>query len=358
MKVYVRFIILSFLKSLMLVSIIFFTLVFILNTLTEVEFFNEIKVEPYFPIYISLLNTPALLFEMFPFIFLIATQLFFLNIFNSNQIQIFKYSGLKNTKILGIITITSFFSGVIIISLFYSLSSNLKNIYLEIKNKYTTDGKYLAVITNNGLWIKDSYYDDITNIIHASKIEGHFLTDNFITQFDEDYNVLRYVYSKKIDIKENNWHIFDPTIYEDEVTLKKDFIKIYSNFNYEKIQSLFSNLSSLSIIELFELKKNYRSLNYSTTEVDIQIQKLISYPFYLFLMTILSSIIMFNTRSFKSNTLKISVGLFLSVIIYYIYNFFLVMGKTEKLSINIAIWLPMFLLFITSIIISNKINEK
>ena len=44
MKVYVRFIILSFLKSLMLVSIIFFTLVFILNTLTEVEFFNEIKV--------------------------------------------------------------------------------------------------------------------------------------------------------------------------------------------------------------------------------------------------------------------------------------------------------------------------
>jgi hypothetical protein len=34
------------------------------------------------------------------------------------------------------------------------------------------------------------------------------------------------------------------------------------------------------------------------------------------------------------------------------------MGKTEKLTINIAIWLPLFLLFITSIIISNKINEK
>ena len=156
---------------------------------------------------------------------------------------------------------------------FYSLSSNLKNIYLEIKNKYTTDDKYLAVITNNGLWIKDNYYDDITNIIHASNIEDHFLTDNFITQFDKDYNVVRYVYSKKIDIRENNWHLFNPTIYEDEFTLKKDFIKIQSNFNYEKIQSLFSNLSSLSIIELFELEKNYKSINYSTTEVNIQIQK-------------------------------------------------------------------------------------
>ena len=75
-------------------------------------------------------------------------------------------------------------------------------------------------------------------------------------------------------------------------------------------------------------------------------------------MTILSSVIMFSTKNFESTTLKISVGLFLSVIIYYINNFFLVMGKTEKLSINIAIWLPLFLLFITSIIISNKINEK
>ena len=358
MKVYIKFIILSFLKSLMLVSIIFFSLVFILNTLTEVEFFNEIKVEPYFPIYISLLNTPALLFEMLPFIFLIATQFFFINIFNSNQIQIFKYSGLKNSKILGILSITSFLTGIIIILFFYSLSSNLKNIYLEIKNKYTTDDKYLAVITNNGLWIKDNYYDEITNIIHASNIESHYLIDNFITQFDNDYNVIRYVYSKKIDIKKNNWNVLNPTIYENEVTLKKKFIKIQSNFNYEKIQSLFSNLSSLSIIELFKLKENYKSLKYSTTEVNLQIQKILSYPLYLFLMTILSSIIMFNTRSFKSNTLKISVGLFLSVIIYYIYNFFLVMGKTEKLTITIAVWLPLFLLFITNIIISYKVNEK
>ena len=34
------------------------------------------------------------------------------------------------------------------------------------------------------------------------------------------------------------------------------------------------------------------------------------------------------------------------------------MGKTEKLTITIAVWLPLFLLFITNIIISYKVNEK
>ena len=76
------------------------------------------------------------------------------------------------------------------------------------------------------------------------------------------------------------------------------------------------------MLELIGLKKNYETLNYSTTEVDLQIHKIISYPFYLTLMTILSSIIMFNTRNFKSSTFKISVGMFASVVIYYVNNLF------------------------------------
>ena len=74
--------------------------------------------------------------------------------------------------------------------LFYNLSSNLKNFYLELKSQYTTDGKYLAVITKNGLWIKDEINEKIL-IINSSKIEENFLRDSFITVFDNNYNVLR-----------------------------------------------------------------------------------------------------------------------------------------------------------------------
>ena len=357
MKVYIKYIIMSFLKSLIFVSLVFLSLVIILNILTEIEFFKNIKVKSFFPIYVSLLNSPSLLFEMFPFIFLISTQFFFINIFNDNQIQIFKYSGLKNTKILTIISFTSIIIGALIITLFYSFSSNLKNVYLEIKNKYTTDDKYLAVITNNGLWIKDSYSNSST-IVHASKIDNEYLVDTFISQFNENFEVIRHIQSEKIDIKKNTWKIFDANIIENGLSKKEQIFEIKSNFNYEKIQSLFSNLSSLSLLELFTLEENYRLLNYSTTEVKIQINKIISYPFYLFLMTFLSSIIMFNTKNFKNNTLKISIGFFLSVIIYYVNNFFMVMGKTEKISIIMSIWMPLAILAILNLTISYKLNDK
>jgi len=357
MKVYIKFIVISFLKSFLYVSIVFFSLVIILNTLTEVEFFQDIDVKAYFPIYISFLNSPALLFEMFPFIFLVSTQAFFIKMFSDNQIQIFKYSGLRNSKILGIICFTSLIMGTLIILLFYSLSSNLKNIYLEEKNRYTIDDKYLAVVTKNGLWIKDEY-ENKSIIVHAKKINNNILIDAFITQYNNKYEVIRHIQSDKINIENNNWLIFNAKIYENNLNKKVDLLKIYSNFNYKKIQSLYSDLSSLSIVELYSLRNNYKLLNYSTTEVNLQIQKLISYPAYLFLMTILSSIIMFNTKNFTSVALKISIGLFLSVIIYYINNFFSVMGKTEKLSITFSIWMPLLFLLIINALMTYKINEK
>ena len=170
MKTHLKFLTKIFLNSFLNIFLICFSLIFILNLLTELDFFKNIEVSTYFPIYLSLLNTPAFIFEMFPFIFLITTQLFFHDLGKNNQINTFKYSGLKNTKILIVINILTLFLGAIIITFYYNFSSNLKSFYLELKSSYTTDNKYLAVITNNGLWIKDIYEDKIL-LVNASKIK-------------------------------------------------------------------------------------------------------------------------------------------------------------------------------------------
>ena len=100
MKTHIKFIIITFFKSLFFVISILISLVFILNLLTELDFFKETEVGIYFLIFVSLLNSPSLLFEILPFIFLITAQLFFIKMFNNNEINIFKYSGLKNSRIL------------------------------------------------------------------------------------------------------------------------------------------------------------------------------------------------------------------------------------------------------------------
>ena len=357
MKTYIQFVIFIFLKSFLNIFLIMLSLVFILNILQEIEFFSTKNVSAFFPLYLSLMNTPSIIFEMFPFIFLISTQFFFIKLFNNNEINIFKYSGLKNSKIIYILSILSFIMGLIIILLFYNLSSSLQKYYLEIKNQYITDKTYLAVINKNGLWIKDMIDKEI-RIINSSKINNNILEDAFITVFDENYNLKKNIRSNKIDIKNKTWLIHNASVYEQNANEKVKELKFKTNFDQLRIESLFSNLSSLSLLKLYDLRNNYKSLNYSLVDVDMQINKILVYPIFLALMTIFSSIIMFNAKSFKSNTFKFTIGLFFSVVIYYISNFFNVMGTTERIPLMLAVFLPIILLSIVNLVMIIKINDK
>ena len=357
MKTYTKFLVNRFVKSFFNVFLVMISLVFILNILKEIEFLSNKEVNSLYPIYLSLMNSPSIIFEMFPFIFLISTQFFFLKLFDNDEINIFKYSGLKNFKIINILSFVSFFIGILTITVFYSLSSNLQHYYLQVKNQFSEDKLYLAVINKNGLWVKD-VINKQTSIINSSKIDNNFLTNTFITTFDDNFNLIRSLKSDKIDIKDNEWLIYDATIFKDNVSQKSDLIKFKSNFNQKRIESLFSNLSSLSLLKLIDLRQNYKSLNYSTVDVDMQIYKVATYPLFLVIMTILSSIIMLNTKKTSSKVLRIIIGLFFSVVIYYINNFFNVMGSTEKLPLMVSIWTPIIFLGLINLIMLININEK
>ena len=357
MKTYIKFLINLFNVSLLKIFIIFFIIILITNILEQVEFFKNIDLSFFYLFFLSLLNTPSVLFEILPFIFLLSTQVFFIHLIDKNELQVFKYTGLNNIKIIRILGLYSFTLGIVLVIFFYNGSSILKNSYLLIKNNYSDDNKYLAVITENGLWIKDEINDNI-NIINARKVNNEFLLNVSITRFNKDFDVVEILQSEKVDITSKKWKIFNPIILKGSSQSSLDELILQSNFDLQKINSLFSNLSSLSIIDLITLRKSYMSLNYSVTDINSHLLKIVSYPVYLTLITIFSAIIMFNIGYQKNTFFKITLGIFLSVIIYYINNFLSVLGTNEKIPLTLSIFLPLIILSIINFISIIKLNEK
>ena len=90
---------------------------------------------------------------------------------------------------------------------------------LLIKNEFTTDDKYLAVITENGLWIRDEI-NETTNIITADKINNNLLINVSIVQFDKNFNLLQSIESKEVDVKSKYWIIKNPIINKENATNK------------------------------------------------------------------------------------------------------------------------------------------
>ena len=357
MKTYIKFLINLFNISLLKIFIIFFIIILITNILAEVEFFKNTDLSFSYLFFLSLLNTPSVLFEILPFIFLLGTQVFFIHLIDKNELQVFKYSGLNNIKIIKILGLYSFILGIIMVIFFYNGSSILKNSYLLIKNNYSDDNKYLAVITENGLWIKDEINDNI-NIINARKVNNEFLLNVSITKFDQNFDLVEVLQSERVDITSKKWKIFNPITLKGNSQSTLNELILHSNFDLQKINSLFSNLSSLSIIDLIALRKSYMSLNYSVTDINSHLLKIVSYPVYLTLITIFSAIIMFNIGYQKNTFFKITLGIFLSVIIYYINNFLSVLGTNEKIPVTLSFLLPLIILSIINFISIIKLNEK
>ncbi len=357
-KIYQVYLIKLFFKKLIITSLLFLFLTMILNIFGEISFFRDSDVNLFLPILMSALNAPSTIFEIFPFIFLIATQFFFLELIDKEELEFLKLVSLNNIKIIKILFFTSFTTGVLLLSLYYGISSKLKFVYFDIKNSYSNDNKYLAVVKESGLWIKDEI-DNKIYIINAHKIEGNYLLFVSLNEFDENFNLIRIIESDKIDIFQNKWSISNPTIIKNNKIYKSnETIFINTHFNRIKINSMFENLASLNIFQLLNLEKDYKLLGYSTTEIKSHLHKLYSFPFFLSIMTVLSAITMLNIKRNRSTVFHLIFGIFLSVLIYYLYYLFNLLGVNGKIPLLLSIYLPILILSMFILMGLIRINEK
>ncbi len=357
MKVYIKLIIFNFLKLILTIGGIFFLLVLLLNLFEEINFFKDKNEDLFYPLLLNLLNAPTILNKLFPFIFLISTQFLIINMIEKNELMILKNFGIDNLKLIGIISLVSLTISILLIALFYNFSAKLKHIYLDIKNDFANDNKYLAVITNNGIWIKDEI-SDATNIINAANIEGNNLKNVIISQFDKNFIPIKYIYADKINIKNNNWRLSKAIIIENNMRSVSENYIFSSNFNSEKINSLFSNLDSLTIWELYKLKKDYETIGYSINDIELHLQKIFSFPIYLTILTIFASVLMLNVSANKPKIFYLLMGIFVSVLIFYVNHFSSLLGENNKLPITLSVWLPHLVISILTTIGMVRVNEK
>ena len=355
---YQKYIYSLFLKNFLIVTLVFFCLVIIINIFEEIRFAEKYDAELYYPIYLSILNAPSLMFEIFPFIFLISVKFFYLGLVEKNELEILSTNGISKFKIITILTIFSAIIGFFILLFYYSISSDLKSKYLDLKNRFSNTNEYLAVVKDDGLWIKEEIENNVY-FIHAHGFDKSFLKSITISEIDKYYNNKNTIIAKKANITSKNWYLENVTIIDNSGNKNELKSLVYnSSFNGERISNLFSNLNSLNIYELHLLSNSYSKIGYSNTDIKIHLNKIYSMPFFYILMTILGFIIINKLKNFNSRFFIIIFGIFVSVIVYYLNYFSGVLGNNGALPIYLSVWAPLLILFLVCNIGILKVNEN
>jgi lipopolysaccharide export system permease protein len=355
--IYKKYIALKFMNSFFKTLILFSTIVFIMSLFEEISFFDNANNSMLTPVFLTFINLPSIIFEIFPFIFLISAVNFFLELSQNNEINSFKNFGITNLKILKILTVQTFIIGVLLIVVFYTISSKLKFVYLDIKNQYTTDDKYLAVVNENGLWIREEKLNEI-RFINAEKINNDNLINTLITIFDKNFNLKKTIISKTTNISNKTWVLYDAKVNVENESINFEKLIFETNFDKEKLLTTFGNLSALNIYEIRSLKNDYLQLGYTINEINSYQFKIYSYPIYFTLMVLIGSILMLRTKHNKSKIFHAILAILISVLIYYVDFFFNSVIEKKDYPYYLHIWSPQLILILVVSANILSINEK
>ncbi len=356
-----NYILKNFLKTVSIFVIVFYIFGVLLNLFEEIEFFKNLDVNLLFPLMLTSIIIPSLLIKIFPFIIFFSSMWFMINLRNNKNLLDLKVFGFSNLKIFFIVAITSFFIGWVIVILISPITSTMSKYYEKTKANYSRDIDYLLSYTKNGLWIKENLKNK-QRIITAKKPEGYKLIDVKIFHYDDDSFLFEKIVAKEANIEMNEWVLKDVSKFNknNEKFDVKNFEKyqISSSYDYEKINNVFKNFETLSFLELTLNRKKLLDFGYNASFLNESMNKILTLPFFLFLMTGIASILTMNTLAKSDNFKFILLGIIISVIIFYLKDLSLALGKTDRIPLTLAIWTPIIVLSIFTFIGVLQINEK
>ena len=350
----------EFIKVVVNTSIIFFCLGFIMNLFEEINFFKDFGVSIGIPILLTFLFIPSLLNNFFPFVILLSGIWFFLKIKKTHELTAINISGMSNLSVIVVPGILSIILGIFFITALNPITSLLVKKYETIKGNYELDQEYLAAITENGIWIKEKSLKK-NNIIRSSNLENEYLQEVTIYEFDKNNNFVRRLEAESANISSLKWSLKNVKIINSDGNVSPKIIKnisYISMFDIKKIKSLYSNLDTISFWNLEDEIKLLEERGYSTREMEVKLHKSFAFPFFLLSMILLSSVFTLGTRASDNNWSYVIIAIIASVLIFFFNDFSAVLGKTEKLSIKISVWMPIIIIFIFSTVGIIHANQK
>ncbi len=360
-KIIFNYLLKNFLKTFWIFILIFYCFGMILNLFEEIEFFKNIDVNILTPLMLTSIFIPSMIIKFLPFIIFLSSMWFMLKIRNNRDLLTLKVFGFSNLKIFFILATTSFILGWLILIIINPVTSSLSKYYEKTKSNYSRDIDHLVTYNRNGLWIKENLKKG-QRIIAAGKPEGFKLIDVTIFHIDEKSRLVEKIVSKEAYIKENTWTLFDVSIFKpiDKIVYEKKFkeYKIDSNYNYEKINSLFKNFDTLSFLDLILNTNKLLNNGYNQLFLNQSLHSMLSLPFFLFLMTALASTLTLNTLKKSDNFKFIILGLIVTVLMFYFKDLSLALGQTERIPLILAVWAPVIALSLFTFIGVLQINEK
>ena len=339
----------KFLKNFLLTLSIFIIFMFLIDLIEQLRKFAE-SVDFMEIFFLTVLNLPGSVYQVFPLIIVISSAWIFLSLARNSELIVFRAAGKSSLSMLITPAILSLLIGVLTIGFFNPIVASTSKRYADVKAKIVDGQETTISIGNEGLWLRQADETGHT-VIRAQRAnaDATVLYDVTLIKLNEKKLPVQRIEAKILTLMDNKWIANNSIIWPIKFGVNaqsnaKEFkiVEIPTSLKKEQIIDRFGDPSTISVWSLLEFIEQLEQAGFSAKRYSVWLQSELAKPvFFLSMMLISAAFCMHHYRA-RGTSLNVLMAVLIGFLLFYSKNFVLILGTNGQLPVFIAAWGPSF----------------
>lgn len=310
----------------------------------------------WFVIQMAVTKLPQTIDMVFPFVMMIAAMITFWRLSKSNEFVIIRAAGVSIWGFLIPILITTFFVGIINITVINPISSRMYELYETMDYRFKTRNPNAVLFTDKGLWTREAIDKDTVLVIQAKNLHQEQNTLLFrevsIMEMDRDSQLLKRLeaFAATLD-EENGFELKDVKVYEaGKPVISLPNVKYKTSLTIERIKENFVDPESISFWDLPDTISFYEKSGFSALKHYMHYLSLLASPFLLCAMILIAAVFALRPNNRRGGVMFLIVsGVSTGFIVYFLSQVIYAFGLNGYIPPFMAVCTPTIIAALISI---------
>ena len=290
----------------------------------------------------SLLKLPEVGQLLIPFSVLFSGIFTFWKMTKSNELVVYRVSGLSAWQFILPIFATAMIIGVLVTAVVNPISAILITKYEQMETEYLNKKNNLITISKTGIWLRQSQKTG-HSLLYSENFnpEDWELNNVIIFYFNNEGDLKSRIDAKSAKLNDGFWLLQDAYLYEGSPETKAiPKFKMKTELTAKDIEDSFASPETLPFWKMPSFIKTLEETGFPATRLRIHYQSLLAQPFYFGAMILLAAAVSLRQQRRGGTSVMIGIGVFIGFFIFFMENILTAFGISNKIPIHLAAWSP------------------
>ncbi|MFX0540890.1 LPS export ABC transporter permease LptG [Roseovarius sp. S4756] len=297
---------------------------------------------------LTLLGTPAAIYEFLPLAMILASLALFLGLARSSELVVTRALGWSALRVIIAPLVVSLIIGAVAVAVFNPVVSGLGRRYEALSRQFCGGDQTLLSIGADGLWLRQGT-EDGQPVIHARSAnhDGSDLQSVTFLMFDANGAPTERIDAGRATLEDGFWTLQDAKDWmfnnfanPEAGAKRRDGMRVQTSLTPARIAASAGTAMSVSVWKLRAHIAQLERAGFSSRRPLIWLQTELARPLFLAVMVLIGAAFTMRHGRSGHTGLMVLFALLSGFALYFIRNFALILGENGQLPILISVWAP------------------